>query len=54
MVACASCYNPKAYNNKDSAKTMEQSVLSMAYQHNYLEMDEDPIAREILMMPSHL
>ena len=48
--AYASCYNSKAYDNKDMAKTIEQSVhqMNMAQQHNYLE---NPITLDAQMMP---
>ena len=53
MTAYASYYNLKVYNNKDTAKTMEQSVrqMNMAQQHNYLE---NPIALDARTMALYL
>ena len=55
MTAYASYYNPKVYNSKDTTKTMEQPVhqMNMAQQHDYLDVDENPIAHDAPAMASY-
>ena len=50
MIAYASYYNPTAYKNKD--ETREQSAHNLQ-QHNYLDVDNKPIALDTSMMISH-
>jgi hypothetical protein len=51
MIAYASYYNPWAYKSTDTNNTMEQSVHWKVY--IYLDMDENPIAPDILMRASN-
>ena len=48
-------YNTKVYNSKDTTKTMEQLVhqMNMVQQHDYLDMDENPIAHDAPAMASY-
>ena len=55
MTAYATYYNPKLCNSKDTTKIMEQLAhqMNMVQQHDYLDMDKNPIANDVPTMASY-
>jgi hypothetical protein len=55
MTAYAFYYNQMVYNSKDTTKTMEQPThqMNMVRQHDYLGVDENPVAHDVAAMASY-
>jgi hypothetical protein len=55
MAAYAFYYTPKVCNSKDMTKTIEQPAyqMNMVQHHNYLDVNENPIALDISTMALH-